>query len=392
MEGTGGFAFPRFFSGACLPRKKKEESPLLKDHLQNLTERLRKGNLDAILLGPSPDLEYLAGLSLFADERFKGLVVLADGRMFSIVPKLYREQMESVLGPECPACVWDDAEGFLEKVTAAWKDFGLAGKTVAVNDGIRAVDLIDLERGVPGTSFVNGHHVVEAMRLIKSPGEMDILRKAARIADEAFGELVAFIRPGVREGEVAKRLEELLFEKGADGLSFPTIVASGPNGSNPHYMGTSRVLCEGDPVVIDFGCTYRGYCSDTTRTVFVGKASEEDREIYRIVLEANLAGEAAVREGATAQDVDRAARAVIEKAGYGEYFINRTGHGIGVAVHEAPYIMEGNRQELKEGMAFSVEPGIYIPGRLGIRIEDIVLVTDKGGEPLSAFTKDLTIV
>ena len=364
---------------------------MLSNHFQHLLERLREEKLDAILLGPSPDLEYLAGLSLFEDERFKGLAVLADGRMFSIVPKLYREQMEAVLGPDCPRCLWDDAEGFLEKVTATWKDFGLQGKVVAVNDGIRAVDLLDLEASVPGTRFVNGHHVVEAMRLVKSPAEMDLLRKAARIADEAFAALVPFVRPGIREGAVAKQLEELLFEKGADGLSFPTIVASGPNGSNPHYMGSGRVLQEGDPVVIDFGCTYKGYCSDTARTVFVGRASEEDRAIYRVVLEANLAGEAAVREGASAQDVDRAARGVIEKAGYGEYFINRTGHGIGVAVHEAPYIMEGNEQKLRKGMAFSVEPGIYIPGRLGIRIEDIVLVTEQGGEPLSAFTKELTI-
>ena len=364
---------------------------MLKDHLKQLAERLRQEKLDAILLGPSSDLEYLAGLSLFADERFKGIVVLADGRVFSIVPKLYREQMESVLGPECPDCVWDDAEGFLEKVSARWKEFALQGKKVAVNDGIRAVDLIDLQRVLPGTTFVNGHYVVEAMRLVKSPGEMDLLRKAARIADEAFTELLPSIRPGVREGEVARRLEDLLLEKGADGLSFPTIVASGPNGSNPHYMGSSRVLCEGDPVVIDFGCTYRGYCSDTTRTVFVGKASEEDQAIYRVVLEANLAGEAAAREGASAQDVDRAARSVIEKAGFGEYFINRTGHGIGVAVHEAPYIMEGNLQELRKGMAFSVEPGIYIPGRLGIRIEDIVLVTENGAEPLSALPKEVTI-
>jgi len=371
---------------------KKEASSLLKDHLQPLSEKLRQEGLDAILLGPSSDLEYLAGLRLFADERFKGVVVLSDGRFFSIVPRLYREQMESVLGPECPQALWDDSEGFLGKVTGRWKEFGLQGKVIAVNDGVRAVDLLDLEAAVPGTRFVNGHAVVEAMRLIKSPREMDLLRKAARIADEAFSALLPFIRPGVREGDLARKLEDLLVEKGADGLSFPTIVASGPNGSNPHYMGTDRLLCEGDPVVIDFGCTYRGYCSDTTRTVFVGKATEEDREIYRIVLEANLAGEAAVREGATAQEVDRAARAVIEKAGYGEYFINRTGHGIGVAVHEAPYIMEGNLQVLKKGMAFSVEPGIYIPGRLGIRIEDIVLVTENGAEPLSHFTKELTIV
>jgi Xaa-Pro dipeptidase len=364
---------------------------LLKDHLEQLAERLRQEKLDALLLGPSSDLEYLTGLSLFADERFKGIVVLADGRVFSVVPRLYREQMESVLGPECPDCIWDDAEGFLEKVSGMWKDFGLQGKKVAVNDGIRAVDLLDLELSVPGTTFVNGHYVVEAMRLVKSPGEMDLLRKAACIADEAFSALLPFIRPGIREGEVARRLEDLLIEKGADGLSFPTIVASGPNGSNPHYMGSSRVLCEGDPVVVDFGCTYRGYCSDTTRTVFVGKVSEEDRAIYRVVLEANLAGEAAAREGAAAQDVDRAARAVIEKAGFGEYFINRTGHGIGVAVHEAPYIMEGNLQELRKGMAFSVEPGIYIPGRLGIRIEDIVLVTENGAEPLSALPKEITI-
>lgn len=364
---------------------------MLKDHLQNLTDRLRKENLDAILLGPSPDLEYLAGLSLFGDERFKGLVVFSDGKMFSIVPKLYREQMEAVLGPECPDCVWDDAEGFLEKVSARWKDFDLQGKKVAVNAGIRAVDLIDLQCALPGTTFVNGHHVVEVMRLVKSPDEMDLLRKAARIADEAFLALMTFIRPGAREDEVARRLEDLLVEKGADGLSFPAIVASGPNGSNPHHMPSSRVFCEGDPVVIDFGCTYRGYCSDTTRTVFVGKVSEEDRAVYRVVLEANLAGEAAAREGAAAQDVDRAARAVIEKAGFGEYFITRTGHGIGVAVHEAPYIMEGNLQELREGMAFSVEPGIYIPGRLGIRIEDIVLMTKNGAEPLSALSKEITI-
>jgi len=370
----------------------KEATFLLKDTLQPLSQRLQREGLDALLLGPSSDLEYLAGLRLFADERFKGIVLLSDGRLFSIVPRLYREQMEAVLGPECPQALWDDAEGFLEKVTALWKDFGLEGKTVAVNDGVRAVDLLDLEAAVPGTRFVNGHRIVEAMRLIKSPEEMDVLRHAARIADEAFSALLPFIRPGVREGEVARKLEDLLVEKGADGLSFPTIVASGPNGSNPHYMGKSRVLCEGDPVVIDFGCTFQGYCSDTTRTVFVGKASDEDRALYRVVLEANLAGEAAAREGATAQDVDRATRSVIEKAGYGKYFINRTGHGIGVAVHEAPYIMEGNLQVLEKGMAFSVEPGIYIPGRLGIRIEDIVLVTDRGPEPLSHFTKEITIV
>ncbi len=370
----------------------KEATFLLKDTLQPLSQRLQREGLDALLLGPSSDLEYLAGLRLFADERFKGIVVLSDGRLFSIVPRLYREQMEAVLGPECPQALWDDAEGFLEKVTALWKDFGLHGKTVAVNDGVRAVDLLDLEAAVPGTRFINGHRIVEAMRLIKSPEEMDLLRHAARIADEAFSALLPFIRPGVREGEVARKLEDLLVEKGADGLSFPTIVASGPNGSNPHFMGKSRVLCEGDPVVIDFGCTFQGYCSDTTRTVFVGKASEEDRALYQVVLEANLAGEAAAREGSTAQDVDRATRSVIEKAGYGKYFINRTGHGIGVAVHEAPYIMEGNLQVLEKGMAFSVEPGIYIPGRLGIRIEDIVLVTDRGPEPLSHFTKEITIV
>lgn len=364
---------------------------MLKDHLHHLAERLSMEKTDAILLGPSSDLEYLAGLKLFADERFKGLVVTSDGRIFSIVPKLYREQMEAALGPECPVCLWDDAEGFVDHVSSTLKAFGLAGGTVAVNDGIRAVDLLDLARALPETKFINGHHVVEAMRLIKMPGEMDLLRQGARIADAALEALLPFIRPGVREGDLSRRLEELLVEKGADGLSFQTIVASGPNGSNPHYMGSGRVLQEGDPVVIDFGCTFKGYCSDTTRTIFVGKASPEDRAIYQVVLEANLAGEAAVREGGTAQDVDRAARGVIEKAGYGPYFINRTGHGIGVAVHEAPYIMEGNLQKLEKGMAFSVEPGIYIPGRLGIRIEDIVLVTEKGAEPLSAFPKELTI-
>jgi Xaa-Pro aminopeptidase len=352
---------------------------------------LDKAGYDALLVGPSPDMEYLSGLVLHPDERFKVLVCFRDGRLCAVSPKLYVEQMRNALGETVEMVVWDDAEWFEKKTVAAFEKWGLRNGRIAVNEGIRAVDMLTLQEHFPAT-FGNGHIFGEEARLRKDAEEIRRMRRAGQIADAALEALTKEIRPGVTERALAKRLEELLLEKGATGLSFGTIVAFGANGAYPHYNGGGAVLREKDSVLIDFGCKFEGYCSDTTRTFFVGSPTEEERHIYETVLAANLAGEAAVAEGVAAQDIDRAARGVIASAGFGEYFISRTGHGIGVAIHENPYIREGNTQILERGMAFSVEPGIYIPGKIGVRIEDVMVLTDEGPEPMSRFPKELMVL
>ena len=173
----------------------------------------------------------------------------------------------------------------------------------------------------------------------------------------------------------------------------PPIVASGPNASMPHYQDNARTLCDGDFIVVDMGCRFNGYCSDISRTFCVGEPTDEMKRAYAIVLEAQKAGEAAVRKGASGQDVDRAGRRVINDAGYGKYFLNRLGHGVGLAIHEAPYIIEGNNVPLHPGNVFSVEPGIYIAGEFGVRIENLVAVKPDGAsEPLNKFTREMIII
>jgi Xaa-Pro aminopeptidase len=219
------------------------------------------------------------------------------------------------------------------------------------------------------------------------------MRRAGAIADEVMEGISKFIAVGVCEKDVQERLIKLFAEHGGEGLSFSPIVASGPGGSMPHYQRNDRAIQDSDFVVIDMGCRYKGYCSDMTRTFCVGSASAEMKRVYDTVLEAQKAGESAVCRGCTGQDVDRAARKIIIDAGYGEYFLNRLGHGVGIAIHEAPYIIEGNDVPLEPGNVFSVEPGIYLPGKFGVRIENLVAVRPDGtAEPLNKFTREMVVI
>lgn len=359
--------------------------------IKELSMKLGKAGMGAIIVGPSPDLEYLTGLHFHPDERFKALFVLADGSFFHIVPELYYEEAREKLGSEAEIYRWSDSDGFLSAVKLAESKHGISDITVGVNDGLRAVDLLDMEECL-NVSFVNGSGVLERMRLIKSEEERNFLRKAAEIADKVMGEAIKYIRPGLIERDISRRIEELFMELGGCGLSFDSIVASGPNTSKPHYNKADRRIEEKDIIIMDFGCRYNGFCSDISRTVFVGEPTEEQRRIFDIVVRANTKAEELVKPGVTAEQADLAARSVIREAGYGDCFLNRTGHGIGMAVHEGPYIKEGNNQVLEPGMTFSIEPGIYISGRFGMRVEDIVLVTDVGREVLNKYTKDIIIV
>lgn len=359
--------------------------------IEKITEAMKKSNIDILLIGPSADLQYLTNLHPLTDERFKGLLILQNKKFFYIAPELYYEETRDFLGEETEIITWGDAEGFLKAIREADRKFGLAGKKIGVNDGIRAVDIIDIENFID-VSFVNGSSIMENIKLIKTEEERENLRIAAQIADKCAKEILSYIKPGITEKDIKDALEDLLIKNGGEEIAFETIIASGPNSSKPHYNEYGRTIEEHDVIIMDFGCKYHGYCSDTSRTVFVGEPTDEQKKIYSIVLEANEKGEAAAKAGATAEEVDAAARNVIIEAGYGQYFFNRVGHGVGTAVHEGPYIKGGNKLVLGDGMVFSVEPGIYIAGKFGMRVEDIVLINGKDAEILNKSYKGLTIV
>lgn len=362
------------------------------ERIQKLAQHLSASGLDAIYMGPSTDLEYIAELRLFNDERVKGLMVSARGELFAMVPLLYNEEMRHALGSEVDYKVWADHEGFTDSFREGCEELGLVGKKIAINDGVRAIDLIDM-KSVVDSEFLNGAKTLSPMRMTKDETELAHLRKAAAIADKTMEDISLFLRKGLTEKEVQKKLFEFFEKNGSADPSFSPIVASGPGGSMPHYSGSERVLQEGDFVIIDMGCRYKGYCSDMTRTFCIGEPDEEQRRIYNIVLEAQKKGEEAVKAGVTGQDVDRAARKVIADAGYGASFLNRLGHGVGIAIHEEPYIIEGNDIPLEPGNVFSIEPGIYLQGKYGVRIENLVAVRPDGSaEPLNKFTRDLIVI
>lgn len=365
---------------------------LHKDRIERLADELARSGLDALYIGPSTDAEYIAELDLFADERVKGLMVSAKREIFAMVPLLYQEEMRASLGDGVSYKIWADHEGFRGAFAEGCRELGLEGGRIAINDGVRAVDLINMQKAVRFEA-ADGTATLSPLRSRKDASERDLTRRASAISDRMLERLSSFIKPGMTEADVKRRVRELYKELGAPELSFEPIVAAGLGASMPHYSREDKVIERGDFIVVDTGCRWERYCSDTTRTFIIGEPDAEQRRVYDVVLEAQKAGEAAVVPGATGQDVDRAARRVIEDAGYGEYFLNRVGHGVGIAIHEEPYMIEGNDVPLAPGNVFSVEPGIYIAGKYGVRIENLILVGDDGrGEPLNRFTRDLIVL
>lgn len=245
---------------------------------------------------------------------------------------------------------------------------------------------------LPGVDLVPAAGLVEGIRRVKEPDEIEAIRRAAALADEAFDHILRFLRAGVTEREVALELEFFMRRRGASALAFDTIVASGPRSSLPHGVASDRTIGPGELVTLDFGCVVDGYCSDMTRTVAVGEPDDKQREIYAIVLEAQERGLMAVRAGAAARDVDAACRDFIAARGYGENFGHSTGHGVGRAVHEEPRLAAEVDDVLVPGNVVTVEPGIYLPGWGGVRIEDLVLVTETGCEILSRSPKALMVL
>ncbi|MFG3043885.1 M24 family metallopeptidase [Streptomyces sp. NPDC048241] len=347
-----------------------------------------EAGLAALLVAPGPDLVWLTGYAPPVTERLTLLVLVPGREPVLVVPALEAPDAENAAGaPGLTPLRWTDGED-PHALTADLLD---PKGTVGVSDNAWALHLLALQRALPELTCAALTDALPMLRAVKDAAELELLAAAGAAADAAFEEIRKLRFAGRREDEVGRDLAGLLRRFGHSQVDF-TIVGSGPNGANPHHEVGDRVIERGDMVVLDFGGLKDGYGSDTTRTVHVGEPTEEERRVHDVVRAAQEAGFRAVRPGATCQDVDRAARAVIEDAGYGPYFIHRTGHGIGVTTHEPPYMIEGEEQPLVPGMCFSIEPGIYLPGRFGVRIEDIVTVTEDGGRRLNDTTREMVVV
>jgi Xaa-Pro aminopeptidase len=353
------------------------------------TEQAEAAGLTGVLVTPGPDLLYFTGYEPIAiTERITLLMLLASREPAMIVPVLERPDAEAAPGAGALSLTdWTDGS---DPYSATAQLLDPRGR-YAVSDSAWAMHVLALQQALPESGYVSMTSTLPMLRAVKDANELERLAAAGAAADASFEEIRQVRFAGRPESEVAAELAGLLREHGHSQVDF-TVVGSGPNGANPHHEFGERVIEEGDMVVLDFGGIKDGYGSDTTRTVHVGEPAEEEREVYEVVRRAQQAGFDAVRPGAACQDIDRAARGLIAEAGYGEQFIHRTGHGIGLTTHEPPYMIEGDTNPLEPGMCFSIEPGIYLAGRFGVRIEDIVTVTSEGGRRLNNTTRELQIV
>lgn len=345
--------------------------------------------LTGLLVTPGPDLVYFTGYQPVAITERITLLVIQNGRdPAMIVPILERPDAEEAPGAAAVALTdWSDGSDPYVATGALLDPDGV----YAISDSAWAMHLLGLQGAVPKSRYVSMTSKLPMLRAVKDSDELDRLAAAGAAADATFNDIIAVRFAGRTERDVGADLARLLREHGHTQVDF-TVVGSGPNGANPHHVLSDRVIQAGDMVVLDFGGIQDGYGSDTTRTVHVGEATNEERAVFETVRRAQQAGFEAVRPGLACQDIDRAARSVIADAGYGEYFIHRVGHGIGLTTHEPPYMVEGETQVLEPGMCFSIEPGIYLQGRFGVRIEDIVTVTEDGGRRLNNTTREMQIV
>ncbi|WP_329569359.1 M24 family metallopeptidase [Streptomyces sp. NBC_01361] len=368
-------------------------APFTADDYKARMERAARSAADAglagVLVAPGPDMVWLTGYSPTADTERLTMLVLAPGRdPVLVVPTLEAPDAAKAVGADALTLRdWTDGKDPYA-VTAPLLD---GSGRFGISDNAWAMHLIGLQKTLPDTSYASLTEALPMMRAVKDAAELERLTAAGEAADATYEEIKKVPFAGRRETDVAGDLADLLRQFGHSQVDF-TVVGSGPNGANPHHEAGERVIENGDMVVLDFGGLKHGYGSDTSRTVHVGEPTAEEQRVHDVVREAQAAGCAAVKPGAACQDVDRAARAVITEFGYGQFFIHRTGHGIGVTTHEPPYMIEGEELPLVPGMCFSVEPGIYLPGRFGVRIEDIVTVTEDGVRRLNSTSRDMAIV
>lgn len=358
------------------------------DRLSRVRGRLAELHVDALLLSLGADLPWLTGYHAMPLERLTMLVLPVDGDATLVVPQL--EAPRVVHDPSLFALrPWAETEDPVALVA------GLVGgrRHLAVSDRTWATVVLQLQARLPEAAWQPASRVTGPLRAVKDPAEVAALRRAAAAADRVAAQLVSgqVALVGRTEAEVSADLGRRLVAEGHQRVNF-AIVGSGPNSASPHHEPGARVIGPGEAVVCDFGGTMDGYCSDITRTVFTGPPPAEFRHLYAALQAAQAAAVGAARVGTPCEDVDGVARRLLDEAGYGPHFIHRTGHGIGLEEHEDPYLVGGNCAPLEAGHAFSVEPGVYLDGRWGARIEDIVVAADAGPDPLNTVSHDLAVV
>lgn len=366
---------------------------MFRDRVDRVRARMGELGVDAVLLSVGPDLPYLTGYEAMALERLTMLVLPADDDATLVVPRL--EAPRVVERPDVFALrSWDETA---DPIAIVADLVGAAG-TLAIGDRTWARFLVDLQHALPSARFTRGSEVLGPLRARKDAAEVESLRRAGTAADRVAAELQAgnIELVGRTEAEVSAELGRRLRAEGHHRVNF-AIVAAGANAASPHHEPGDRVIREGEVVLCDFGGTMVdadgiGYCSDITRCVYLGGPSDEMAEAYAVLLAAQQAAVAAAVVGTPCEEVDATARRIITEAGWGEQFIHRTGHGIGIEEHEDPYIVSGNSTPLEPGHAFSIEPGIYVAGRFGFRLEDIVVASDAGPDPLNNADHDLALL
>lgn len=346
--------------------------------------------VNALLITPGPTLRYLTGYDAIPLERLTCLVIPATGVFSLIVPNLEIAAAKASPVGDLDVAIhgWGETDDPFAVISSMLPGQGVVG----LDDQMTAAKVLALRDAMPTVEQVLAGPVLRELRLIKSRDEITALRRAAEAIDRVHGRMGEWLMAGRTEREVGDDIAEAILDEGHERVDF-VIVGSGPNGASPHHEVSDRRIERGDPVVVDIGGTMpSGYCSDSTRTYCIDHAPDDFREYYTVLRRAQQAATDHVRPNVAAQSVDAQARSIIEEAGFGVYFIHRTGHGIGLETHEEPYIVRGNDEPLRPGMVFSVEPGIYLPDRHGARIEDIVVVTEDGVESLNQTPRDLTII
>ncbi|MFC1936890.1 M24 family metallopeptidase [Chloroflexota bacterium] len=369
-------------------------SDLVTERQKKISQALAKANLDALVLNPSPSLVYFTGLHFHLSERPVVLFMPASGTPALVLPELEAQKLHNLPYPLESFTYGEDPSQWPAVFKQAAQAAGLSAARIGVEErALRFLELAFLKEAQPESTFVSAGEVIAELRMYKDEDEIAAMQEAVDTAQSALEATLPLIKIGMTEKELAAELVMQLFRAGSgSSLPFQPIVSGGPNGANPHAVPTDRPLAAGDLLVIDFGATVSGYYSDITRTFAVGEPNEEQLKIHQTVQAANQAARQTAKPGVTCNQVDQAARQVIEEAGFGQYFTHRTGHGLGLDIHEEPYIRGDNPIVLEPGMTFTIEPGIYIPQQDGVRIEDNVVITADGLRSLTTLRREIRIV
>jgi len=362
------------------------------ERLAKLQSAMRPAGIDVLAVVPGANMRYLAGLEIHSSERVAVAFFPADGTPAMVLPALETPRAQSQARFPITFYPWDDADGSAGTLSRCVADLRLAGQRIGVEyTAMRVLELRAIEAAAPGALALDATATIAELRMVKDDQELAAMRRAVGVVEAALGAAVAQIRAGMTERELATIWEREMRARGGE-PSFGTIIASGPNAANPHHSNSDRAFQPGDFIIMDGGVWNDGYTSDITRTIALGQPSEQARRIYELVQAANAAGRLHARPEATGEEIDQATRKVIVDGGFGQYFIHRTGHGLGLEIHEPPYIVAGSLEPLAPGTTFSIEPGVYVEGVCGVRIEDDVVITAEGAESLTSFERNLIVI